>query len=415
MKNLKNSNRCENERPAMPQIGGSNPCSDTASEAFEAAIRGQAIEWRRDFHRHPELLFDVDRTAARVADLLRSFECDEVVTGIGRSGVVAVIRGGTAPASRTIGIRADMDALPMFETSGLPYGSAVHGKMHACGHDGHMAILLGAVKHLATTRGFSGTLVAIFQPAEEGGGGAKVMADDGLFERFGIEEVYALHNLPGMDVGTFALSGGVMLAASDRFDIKILGKGGHAACPHETIDPILVANQVVSALQTIVSRSADPIDPVVVLVTSIHAGDAYNVIPSEVVLKGTVRSLSETSREKVESRVRAITTSVAKAFGAEAELDYRRGYPPTVNHLVQARILGDAAARIVGDAAVQREFAPLMGAEDFSYMLEARPGAFIFMGNGMTAPLHNPKYDFNDNAVRHGIALWIDLVTTRIA
>ncbi|MER8371006.1 amidohydrolase, partial [Mesorhizobium sp. M1378] len=339
-----------------------------------------ATAWRHDFHRHPELLFDVDRTAACIADLLRSFGCDEVATGIGRSGVVAVIRGGTAPASRTIGIRADMDALPIIEATGLLYASAVHGHMHACGHDGHMAILLGAVKHLAATRAFPGTLVAIFQPAEEGGGGAKVMAEDGLFERFGIEEVYALHNLPGMEVGTFGLSSGVMLAASDRFDIQIIGKGGHAARPHETIDPIMVANHVLSALQTIVSRGVDPIDPAVLSITSIHAGDAYNVIPSEVVLKGTARTLSDANRDKIESRVHAIATAVAKVFGARAEIEYRRGYPPTVNHPIEAGILGNAAARVAGHPAVQREMAPIMASEDFSYMLQARPGAFIFMG-----------------------------------
>ncbi|WP_246501850.1 M20 aminoacylase family protein [Mesorhizobium caraganae] len=383
------------------------------SEAFAMAqaLRGQAIEWRRDFHRHPELLFDVDRTATRVAELLRDFGCDEVVTGIGRSGVVAVIRGRTAPASRTIGIRADMDALPILEATGLSYASAVSGRMHACGHDGHMAILLGAVNRLAKTRAFTGTLVAIFQPAEEGGGGAKVMAEDGLFERFGIEEVYALHNMPAMDIGTFAISEGVMLAAADRFDIKILGKGGHAAQPHETIDPIVVANHVVGALQTIVSRSVNPTDPVVLSVTSIHAGEAYNVIPPEVVLKGTARAFSDTNRDIVESRMRAIATSIAHAFGAEAEFDYRRGYPPTVNHPAQARILAAAAAHVAGDTAVRRDLAPLMLAEDFSYMLRARPGAFIFMGNGTTAPLHHPEYDFNDDALPHGISLWIDLVT----
>ncbi|RWE18758.1 MAG: amidohydrolase [Mesorhizobium sp.] len=378
---------------------------------LEKNLIAEATAWRRDFHRHPELLFDVDRTAERVADLLRGFGCDEVATGVGRNGVVAVIRGGIAPESRTIGIRADMDALPILEATGLPHASAVHGRMHACGHDGHMAILLGAAKHLAATRAFPGTLVAIFQPAEEGGGGAKVMAEDGLFERFGIEEVYALHNMPGMDVGTFALSDSVMLAASDRFDIRILGKGGHAARPHETIDPIPIANHLVSAIQTIASRSVDPIDPVVVSVTSIHAGEAYNVIPSEVVLKGSVRTLSEINRDKVECRIRTIATFVAKTFGAEAELDYRRGYPPTVNHPVQASILGDSAARVAGNAVVRRDMAPLMGAEDFSYMLKARPGAFIFMGNGETAPLHHPEYDFNDSALPIGVALWIDLVT----
>ncbi|MDX8463309.1 M20 aminoacylase family protein [Mesorhizobium humile] len=385
----------------------------TSSEVFKISetLGRQAIEWRRDFHRNPELLFDVERTAGSVAELLRSFGCDQVVTCVGRSGVVAVVRGGIAPSSRTIGIRADMDALPILEVTGLPYASATVGRMHACGHDGHMAMLLGAVKHLAGTRAFPGTLVAIFQPAEEGGAGAKVMVEDGLFERFGVEEVYALHNMPGMEVGTFSLSDDVMLAASDRFDIKIIGKGGHAAQPHETIDPISVANHVVSALQTIVSRSVDPIDPVVLSITSIHAGDAYNVIPSEVVMKGTARSLSDTSRDKVESLAGALTSSVAKAFGAEAEFDYRRGYPPTVNYPRQAVILGNAAARVAGEAAVRRNTAPIMGAEDFSYMLRARPGAFIFMGNGMTAPLHNPKYDFNDEALPHGIALWVELLT----
>ncbi|WEX79665.1 M20 family metallopeptidase (plasmid) [Sinorhizobium numidicum] len=371
----------------------------------------EATAWRQQFHRHPELLFDVVHTAARVTDLLRSFGCDEVITGIGKTGVVAVVRGGNAPASRTIGIRADMDALPILEATGLPYASSVAGKMHACGHDGHMAILLGAVKHLAESRAFSGTLVAIFQPAEEGGAGAKIMSDDGLFDRFGIEEVYALHNMPGMEVGTFALSDGVLLAASDRFDLKIAGCGGHAARPHEAIDPIPVANHIVSALQTIVSRNVNPLDPAVLSVTSIHAGDAYNVIPSEVTLRGSVRTLSDVNRDNVEARVGALVTSIAEAFGASAELDYRRGYPPTINHATQARTLGDAATRVVGIPGVQRDAPPIMAAEDFSYMLQARPGAFIFMGNGMTAPLHHPMYDFNDDALPYGIALWISLMT----
>ncbi|MDX1017329.1 amidohydrolase [Sinorhizobium medicae] len=374
----------------------------------------EATEWRQEFHNHPELLFDVVRTAARVADLLRSFGCDEVVTGVGRTGVVALVRGRNAPESRIVGVRADMDALPIVEATGVPYASSVPGRMHACGHDGHMAILLGTVKHLAETRAFSGTLVAIFQPAEEGGGGAKVMSDDGLFDRFGIEEVYALHNMPGMEVGTFALSDGILLAASDRFDLKIVGCGGHAARPHEAIDPIPVANHIISALQTIVSRNVNPIDPAVLSVTSIHAGDAYNVIPSEVTLRGSIRTLSKANRDHVEARVGALITSIAEGFGATAELDYRRGYPPTVNHGTQARILGDAAARVVGPAAVQRDIPPIMGAEDFSYMLQARPGAFIFMGNGMTAPLHHPAYDFNDNALSYGVALWVELMTAGI-
>ncbi|MEX3937124.1 M20 aminoacylase family protein [Paraburkholderia phymatum] len=378
---------------------------------LEETTIAEATEWRRDFHRHPELLFDVDRTAKRVAELLCSFGCDEVASGIGRSGVVAVVRGSEASDSRMIGIRADMDALPIREDTALPYASTCRKHMHACGHDGHMAMLLGAVKHLAATRAFRGTLVAIFQPAEEGGGGAKVMIDDGLFERFPVDEVYALHNMPGLDVGTFALSSDVMFAASDRFDIRIVGKGGHAARPHETIDPIHIASHLIYALQTVVSRKSDPVDPIVVSVTSIHAGEAYNVIPADAILKGSVRTLSEACRDNAEKCITEMAKRISAAFGAAAEVEYRRGYPPTVNHFAQARILGEAAARVVGDAAVQCNMRPIMGAEDFSYMLKARPGAVILMGNGQTAPLHHPKYDFNDKSLPLGMALWINVVT----
>ncbi|MEI9425343.1 M20 family metallopeptidase [Mesorhizobium sp. Cs1299R1N1] len=373
-------------------------------------VTASARQWRREFHSRPELLFDVPQTAARVADHLERFGCDRVTTGIGRSGVVGVVEGRRGPGP-VIGIRADMDALPITEATGLPYASTHSGRMHACGHDGHMAILLGAVCHLASTRAFSGCLVAIFQPAEEGGAGAKVMVDDGLIEKFEVEEVYALHNMPGMDVGTFAISDGAMLAASDRFDIRIIGKGGHAARPHETIDPVIVGSHLVAMMQSVVSGEAEPTDPAVLSITSMHAGEAYNVISGELALRGTARTLSVANRDLLESRVRSMPPAVAQAFGAEAEVIYQRGYPPTINHARKARKLGDAAARVVGEMAVERSFKPIMGAEDFSYMLQASPGAFIFMGNGATAALHHPAYNFNDEALAYGISLWIELVT----
>lgn len=389
--------------------------SSTASSARIAAmtktdVLASAIEWRRDFHRHPELLFNLERTSGRVADLLRSFGCDEVATGIGEAGVVAVLKGDQRSGSLTIGIRADMDALPIAEKTGLEFASTVPGRMHACGHDGHTAMLLAAVKLLAEKRDFPGVFVAIFQPAEEGGGGAKIMIDEGLFDRFKIDEIYALHNIPGLRIGSFALSSNVMMAASDRFDLKVVGTGGHAARPHETVDPIVIANQIINAFQTIVSRSADPLDPMVVSVTSIHAGEAYNVIPSEVSLKGSVRTLSDKNRELGEGRIRSIASSIASGYGAEIELMYHRGYPSTVNHAEQAMVLADVAASVVGEALVDRATPALMASEDFSYMLQERPGAFIFLGNGPSHGLHHPKYNFDENALAYGIDLWVELV-----
>ncbi|MGX5805171.1 M20 aminoacylase family protein [Bradyrhizobium sp. Arg314] len=366
-------------------------------------------QWRHDFHRHPELLFDLPHTARIVAERLRAFGCDRVVTDYGKSGVVAVVEGAAGPGP-SIAIRADMDALPIIEATGLPYASTQNGMMHACGHDGHMAVLLGAVSHLAANRTFPGRLIAVFQPAEEGGAGAKVMVDAGLIKDFGLEEVYALHNWPGLDVGRFSICDNAMLAASDRFDILVRGRGGHAARPHESIDPIVVGSHIVVALQAIVSREVDPVDPAVLSVTSMHAGEAYNVISPEMVLKGTVRTLSTANRDLLERRVQEIVPLVARAFGAEVEIDYRRGYPSTRNHAAQARKLGDAAARVFGERAVDRTFTPVMGAEDFSYMLEASPGAFIFMGNGPTQGLHHPAYDFNDDALPVGMRLWIELM-----
>ena len=376
-------------------------------------IAEEAKAWRRDFHMHPELLYDVHRTASAVAERLRSFGCDEVVTGIGRTGVVGVIRGRGAPggalSGRTIALRADMDALPISEETNLPYASRTSGRMHACGHDGHTAMLLGAAKALCQTRNFAGTAVVVFQPAEEGGAGGKAMIDDGLMDRFAIDEVYGMHNRPGMPVGAFSLRPGPILAAADFFDVDVEGRGGHAAYPHECIDPVLVGAHIVTMVQTIVGRNVDPLDNCVVSVTQFKAGSAHNAIPSTAKLVGTVRTLEPATRDLAERRFREIVASVAQAHGARAEVRYRRGYPVTRNHAAQAEFSGRVAAE-VADGMVDTSMLPIMGAEDFSYMLEARPGAFIFIGNGDTAGLHHPAYDFNDTALPYGISYWQKLV-----
>jgi amidohydrolase len=377
------------------------------------ALVPEAAEWRRDIHRHPELQYDVHRTAGKVADLLRQFGCDEVVEGIGRTGVVGVIRG--RPGTHTIGLRADMDALPIEETTNLAYSSSVNGKMHACGHDGHTAMLLGAAKNLALTRNFAGKAVVIFQPAEEGGGGGKAMLDDGLMERFGIEEVYGLHNMPGLPQGHFAMRAGPMMASSDVFDIEITGHGAHAAKPHAGVDPVLVAAHVITSLQTIVSRQTDPLKSAVISVTSIHAGEAYNVIPASAHLRGTCRALEPQIRDLIEKRLVEVSELTAKALGATATVSYKRGYPVTRNHALQLQFCAGIADRVAGKANVDSNAPPVMGAEDFSYMLEARPGAFVFIGNGDTAGLHNPAYDFNDDIIPAGISYWTQLTETRLA
>ncbi len=378
-----------------------------------ADLADEIAGWRRDFHEHPELLFDVHRTAGVVADKLKAFGCDEVVTGIGRTGVVAVIKGKRGASGKVVGIRADMDALPIEEDTGLPYKSKVPGKMHACGHDGHTAILLGAAKYLTETRNFDGTAIMIFQPAEEGGGGGDVMVKDGLMERFGVQEVYGLHNMPGIPVGKFAIRPGPLMAAADRFDIVIEGKGGHAARPHECVDTLLVACQVVNALQSIAARNVDPLESVVVSVCALAAGEAYNVIPQTARLKGTTRTLTEAVRDLAETRIRAIAEATCAAYGAKASVDYRRGYPVTVNHPEQTEFLAKVAAEVgAGERAVDTTIVPLMGSEDFSYMLESRPGAYIFMGNGDTASVHHPKYNFNDEAIPYGVSLWAKVIET---
>ncbi len=377
-----------------------------------AEFNNDIVAWRHDFHRHPELQYDVHWTAATVADKLRAFGIDEVVTGIGRTGVVGVIRGRKGTSGKVVGLRADMDALPIKEVTGKPYASENPGRMHACGHDGHTSMLLGAARYLAETRNFDGTAVVIFQPAEEGGAGGRAMVEDGLMERFGINEVYGLHNMPGLAVGKFVTRPGPMLAATDEFNIAVHGKGGHAAKAHNTVDPIMVGVTLVQALQTIVSRSVDPVKAAVVSVTAFHAGEAHNVIADVAELRGTCRSFDADVRELMERRMKEIAAGVAAAFGARIDVAYRRGYPSTRNHPDETVFAAKVAAEIVGSGNVDGEAPPVMGGEDFSYMLQKRPGAFMFIGNGDTASLHNAAYDFNDEIIPLGCSYWARLVET---
>jgi amidohydrolase len=377
-----------------------------------ADLHGEITGWRRDIHAHPELLFDVHRTAASVAEKLKAFGCDEVVTGLGRTGVVGVIRGGKQGGSRVIGLRADMDALPITEANDLPYKSSVPGKMHACGHDGHTAMLLGAARYLTETRNFAGTAVVIFQPAEEGGGGGREMVKDGMMDRFGIQEVYGMHNYPGLPVGEFAIRPGPMMAAADRIYIDIEGRGAHAAKPHQGIDSVLVGAQIVNQLQSIVARNIDPLEAAVVSICQFNAGSADNIIPQTARLSGTARSLTNEVQDVLEARVREVVEGTAKLYGAKVKLVYKRDYPVTRNHAEQAAFAASVASDVVGNERVDTAVAPVMGAEDFSFMLNARPGAFIFVGNGDSAGLHHPSYDFNDEAIPVGTSYWVRLVET---
>jgi amidohydrolase len=367
--------------------------------------------WRRDIHEHPELLYDVHRTAAFVADRLREFGCEEVATGLGKTGVVGVIKGRKPGGGgvKVIGLRADMDALPIEEATNLPYASKTPGKMHACGHDGHTAMLLGAARYLAETRNFAGNAVVIFQPAEEGGAGARAMIKDGLMDRFGIEQVYGMHNGPGIPVGSFAIRQGPIMAATANVDIRIEGHGGHAARPHKCIDSVLVGVQLINALQQIVSRNVDPLEAAVISICEFHAGNARNVIPQTAELRGTVRTLTREVKDLIEKRVHEVCAGVAQMTGAKIDLTYEHGYPVTVNHAAQTDFATRIAREVAGEANVH-EMAPMMGAEDFSFMLEARPGAFIFCGNGDSAGLHHPAYNFNDEAIVHGTSYWVKLV-----
>ncbi|MGY6703825.1 M20 aminoacylase family protein [Roseinatronobacter sp.] len=377
-----------------------------------AELLPEITEWRRDFHAHPEILYDCHRTAGIVAQKLREFGCDEVVEGIGGTGVVGVIRGRKAGSGRVVGLRADMDALPITEATGLDYASKEAGKMHACGHDGHTAMLLGAAKYLTETRNFDGTVAVIFQPAEEGGGGGRAMCEDGLMERFGIHEVYGMHNWPGVPAGQFSIRPGAFFAATDQFEIAVEGRGGHAAKPHECIDTTVVAAHLVTAMQTIASRNADPTKEIVVSVTSFVTGSqAFNVIPQNVTLRGTVRTLSTDMRELAEARITAMAEHTARAFGAKAQVKYMRGYPVMVNTDTETEYAAQAARSVSGAC----DDAPLvMGGEDFAFMLEERPGAYILVGNGDTASVHHPEYDFNDDAIPAGCSFWVELTEQRL-
>jgi hippurate hydrolase len=378
-----------------------------------AEMQDEIAGWRRRLHSDPELGFDVHNTAAFVAAKLREFGIEEVATGLGRTGVVGLIRGRLGDGE-TIGLRADMDALPIMEATGKPYQSTTPGKMHACGHDGHTAMLLGAAKYLAETRNFAGNVAVIFQPAEEGGGGGNEMVKDGMMERFAIRKVFGMHNMPGLPVGQFATRPGPIMAATAEFTIRIRGKGGHAAMPHGTIDPIVIGSELVGALQTITSRSVDPISSIVVSVTKFHGGDAYNVIPEEVEIAGTVRTLKAEVAARAEERMRALCAGIGAAYGATIDLAWDANYPVTFNHPEETAFAIGVARDIAGEQKVH-EAPPVMGGEDFSYMLQARPGSFIFIGNGDTAGLHHPAYDFNDEAIPHGVSYWVKLAETALA
>jgi hippurate hydrolase len=382
-----------------------------------SAIVGPIRAIRRDIHAHPELKFEENRTAEIVSSALRGFGIDEIHTGLGKTGVVGILRG--RPGSKMLGLRADMDALPMTELNAFEHKSQYAGKMHACGHDGHTATLLAAAKVMSADRDFAGSVAFIFQPAEEGGGGAKAMIVDGLFERFPCDAVFAIHNWPGLRVGEFGLNPGAMMASSNEFEITVCGKGAHAAMPHLGVDPVLIASHLIQAFQSLVSRETKPIDATVVSVTQINAGEATNVIPDTCVMKGTVRTFSAQALDTIERGMARICKQLPLAFNAHADFSFLRNYPPTINHAKEAMLAADVAAEIVGESMVQRHVEPTMGAEDFAYMLQEKPGAYIFLGNGDTSgphrsaghglgpcTLHNPSYDFNDDLIPIGATFW---------
>jgi hippurate hydrolase len=377
-----------------------------------ADLQPEIAAWRQDLHAHPELRYDVHRTAAFVAEKLKSFGCDDVVPGIGQTGVVGVIRGRAG--DKVVGLRADMDALPLEEETGLPYKSQNPGKMHACGHDGHTAMLLGAAKYLAETRNFSGTAVVIFQPAEEGGAGALAMIKDGLISRFGIQEVFGMHNYPGLPVGQFAIRDGAMMASADHLTIDLEGKGGHAARPHLSIDTLLVGAQIVNQLQSIVARNVDPLEAAVVSICMFQAGHTDNVIPQHAQLRGTARALTDEVRKTLLQRIEEVVAGTARMYGAKAKLTCTNGYPVLVNNTRQTDFAASVAREIAGHDKVETEVAPVMGAEDFAFMLGERPGAFIFVGNGDSAGLHHPAYNFNDEAIPIGTSYWVRLAESAL-
>ena len=378
------------------------------SEMFE-----EISTWRRDLHAHPELRFEEYRTAAFVAAKLKEFGVDEIVTGFGGTGVVGVIHGQNNTSGRSIGFRADMDALPIQEVNDLPHASTIPGKMHACGHDGHTSMLLGAAKYLAETRNFDGKIVLAFQPAEEGGGGARAMIDAGLMDKWNVEEIYGMHNMPGLPIGEFAVRTGPQMACPDKFEIIVHGKGGHGAMPHKSVDSTLVAAQIVVALQSIASRNINPLENIVVSVCGFRTEtDTYNVIPNTVRLRGTVRTFEKDVQSFVRARIDALTKSTADGYGAVAEVTHMSGPPPLVNHERQADFAAEIALSVCGVA--HRNFEPSMGGEDFSEMLLERPGAYLFVGNGDSADLHNPSYEFNDDVIPVGCSWFVTMAERRM-
>ena len=370
--------------------------------------------FRRDLHRNPELMYEVHRTAKKVADALRDAGVDEVHEQIGRTGVVGVIPGQDTGSGRMIGLRADMDALPINEETGKAWTSSVPGVMHACGHDGHTTMLLGAARNLAESRAFNGTVIVIFQPAEEGGAGAKAMIDDGLFARWPCDEVYGLHNRPDLPVGQFTINSGPIMASVDEIRIEIKGKGGHAARPDQTIDPLPIAAALLQAVQSLTSRNLDPFDSAVVSLCTIQAGNAFNVIPQELTMTGTVRTLREDVRTMLETRLGQMTDNIAEAFGAAGSLHYIRNYPVTVNHERETDLAAHAACAVTGAENVHLDMPAMLGGEDFSFMLNEVPGAMINAGNGPSEALHHPAYDFNDEVIPWGCSYWTTLVKQRL-
>ena len=372
-------------------------------------LQSEMQNWRRDIHSHPEIAFEEHRTAKLVADKLESFGL-EVETGIAGTGVVGTLKKGTG--NRSIGLRADLDALLINETNDFPHKSKVPGKMHACGHDGHTTMLLGAAKYLAEKGNFDGTINFIFQPAEENEGGGKVMIDEGLFDKYPVESVYGMHNIPGMPVGSFAMKPGPIMASFDIFNLKIIGKGGHAAMPHTAIDPIIIGTKIVDAYQSIVSRYIDPQQPVVLSVTQFHGGDAYNVIPNEIEMKGTIRCFSSTVQLAMEKQMKQITSSICSAYGADYEFEYEHRYPATVNSEDEVEVSAKVAKEISGEDMVSLSPTPSMGSEDFAFMLQEKPGSYIWIGNGDqegSCMLHNPGYDFNDEILPIGATYWVNI------
>jgi hippurate hydrolase len=386
----------------------------TTIEAI-STFHDDLVTWRRDIHAHPELGFEETRTSDVVADKLASFGLD-VHRGLAKTGIVATLQAGTS--DQAIGLRADMDALPIQEDNDFDHCSRHAGKMHACGHDGHTTMLLGAARYLADNPSFDGRVHFIFQPAEEGLGGAKAMIEEGLFDQFPMENVYGMHNSPGMPAGTFAIRPGPMMAGGAFFDISIAGVGAHGARPEDSVDPVIVASHITTALQTIVARNTNPVDTAVVSVTQIQTGDAYNVIPQTAHMKGTVRAFSRDTMRVIEQRMRAIAEGIGQGIGASVPVDFRETFAPLVNTPRETDIVADAAADLVGDSNVNRNRSLIMASEDFSYMLEARPGAYIRIGNGAgegSCQVHNPAYDFNDEILSLGASFWARVVARKLA